>query len=135
MSSLKDRLFREINIPEIPLLDISNDPFTYVRSINFPLSAEAEFTLEAEIDGDVYKRMIGFDAAPFPYNTGFSFIYSAPYQEQVRKHRKKRINKKWAKRYGYVTKFKHYQLDNVYVTNDRDGEYEFTTTNIHRIVR
>lgn len=29
-----------------------------------------------------------------------------PYLIQVRTHKKKRINKKWAKRYGYVTKYK-----------------------------
>ena len=29
-----------------------------------------------------------------------------PYLVQVRTHKKKRINKKWAKRYGYVTKYK-----------------------------
>lgn len=29
-----------------------------------------------------------------------------PYLVQVRTHKKKRINKKWAKRYGYITKYK-----------------------------
>ena len=29
-----------------------------------------------------------------------------PYLIQARTHKKKRINKKWAKRYGYVTKYK-----------------------------
>ena len=28
------------------------------------------------------------------------------YLIQVRTHKKKRINKKWAKRYGYITKYK-----------------------------
>jgi hypothetical protein len=31
-----------------------------------------------------------------------------PYLTQVRTHKKKRINKKWAKRYGYVTKYKSF---------------------------
>ena len=30
------------------------------------------------------------------------------YLIQVRTHKKKRINKKWAKRYGYVTKYKSF---------------------------
>ena len=31
-----------------------------------------------------------------------------PYLTQVRTHKKKRINKKWAKRYGYVTTYKSF---------------------------
>ena len=33
------------------------------------------------------------------------FITYIPYAVQVRKHKKKRINKKWAKKYGYRLKF------------------------------
>ena len=29
-----------------------------------------------------------------------------PYLIQARTHKRKRINKKWAKRYGYITKYK-----------------------------
>lgn len=29
-----------------------------------------------------------------------------PYLVQARTHKKKRINKKWAKKYGYVTRYK-----------------------------
>lgn len=39
-----------------------------------------------------------------------------PYLVQVRTHKKKRINKKWAKRYGYVTKYKTFNtmvFDNI----------------------
>ena len=31
-----------------------------------------------------------------------------PYLVQARTHKKKRINKKWAKRYGYITKYKSF---------------------------
>lgn len=120
----------ENSIPEIPPLDLA-DPPEYVKSINFPLSTEAEFTMECEIDGPAYNRLIGFDASPFPDATGFSMIFSQPYQEQRRKHKKKRINKKWAKRYGYVTKFKRYRLDEVYFkSNLEDCRYDFFTKNI-----
>lgn len=88
-----------------------SDPPTYIRSINRPLSAEAEYSFECEIDGPAYNRLIGFEASPFPDATGFSVIFSKPYQVQRRRHKKKRINKKWAKRYGYVTKYKQYRLN------------------------
>lgn len=118
-------------IPEIPPLNLNHPP-EYVRSINSPLSAEAEFTMEAEIDAQAYNRLVGFDpAVPFSDATGFSLVYSAPYTEQVRRHKKKRINKKWAKRYGYVTKFKKYRMDEVYFRNPaKEHEYEFYTSNI-----
>lgn len=35
------------------------------------------------------------------------------YQEPVRRHKKKRINKKWAKRYGYRTKIKVHHVETV----------------------
>ena len=31
-----------------------------------------------------------------------------PYLIQARTHKKKRVNKKWAKRYGYATKYKSF---------------------------
>ena len=34
-----------------------------------------------------------------------AFVTSIPYAVQVRKHKKKRINKKWAKKYGYRLEF------------------------------
>ena len=115
-------------IPEIPPLDLA-DPPEYISSLRFPLSTEAEFTMAAEIDAPAYHRLMGFDASPFPDATGFSVIFSQPYQVQRRRHKKKRINKKWAKRYGYVTKFKNYRMDEVYFWNDENGEYDFYTKN------
>ena len=40
----------------------------------------------------------------FNYNNlnGVKIIVEKPFKKQIRTHRKKRINKKWAKRYGYI---------------------------------
>lgn len=110
-----------------------SDPPTYIRSINPRLSAEAECSFECEIDAPAYHRLVGFEATPFPDATGFSMIFSQPYQVQRRRHKKKRINKKWAKRYGYVTKFKKYKMDEVYFRDAGTGEYDFYTKNIEVI--
>lgn len=107
-----------------------SDPPHYIRSINRPLSASAECSFECEIDAQEYNRLIGFDASPFPDATGFSMIFSSPYQVQRRRHKKKRINKKWAKRYGYVTKFKKYRMDEVYFKESGKDEYDFYTKNV-----
>ncbi len=117
-----------------PILIDESDPPTYIRSINRPLPAEAECTLECEIDTPMYNRLIGFDASPFPDATGFSVVFSSPYQAQRRRHKKKRINKKWAKRYGYVTKYKKYRLNEVYFRDAGKDEYNFYTKDIE-IVR
>lgn len=40
---------------------------------------------------------------------------------QVRRHKKRRINKKWAKRYGYITKFRTVNIENISVNRNEDG--------------
>lgn len=111
-------------IPEIPPIDLNHPP-QYVRSINFPLSSEAEFTMEAEIDIPTLNKFIcGFDTSPMADATAVMLIYSKPYQEQVRRHKKKRINKKWAKRYGYVTKFKQYCIEDVHYQWETENELD-----------
>lgn len=54
----------------------------------------------------------------FKYNIQIlpdTLLGEAPYLIQARIHKKKRINKKWAKRYGYTTKYKSF---NTVVFND-----------------
>lgn len=94
----------------------------YVRSINIPISASAEFEIEADID-----------AAALGSAKSFSMTFRNPYQVQRRKHKKKRINKKWAKRYGYVTKFRTYQVDQVHFTDDGYFSFEATAENVRKI--
>lgn len=113
-----------------PTLIDESDPPHYIRSINRPFSVDIECPVECEIDGPAFNRLIGFDASPFPDASGFSLVFSKPYQVQRRKHKKKRINKKWAKRYGYVTKYKKVRLDEVYFKGVNKDEYNFYTKNI-----
>ncbi len=76
--------------------------------------------LELSIDEPYdIQSLIGIDMAKFPDK------YSIEYVEvvQARKHRKKRINKKWAKRYGYKyikKKTKGWELHTY-----TDGSFEF----------
>lgn len=91
----------------------------YVTSIHAPLSADAEFSCECE----VLPKLLGMfhdielrrlqDLA-----SSFTFSCSSPYQIQKRRHKKKRINKKWAKRYGYLTKFAEIRLQEVSLVNE-----------------
>lgn len=50
----------------------------------------------AEINEDITNRIFRYDEGRED-NWSLSFVKL----EQIRRHRKKRINKKWAKKYGY----------------------------------
>ena len=55
-----------------------------------------------------------------------------PYLIQARTHKKKRINKKWAKRYGYVTKYKSF---NIVVFNNTVFMTKQTFQNLQRGIK
>ena len=62
------------------------------------------------------------------YTQGSTFKLVIPYTVQRRKHRKKRINKKWAKRYGFKTYYKEFdtKIDSV----SKNGEWSFTVDSV-----
>jgi hypothetical protein len=64
------------------------------RRLNFDPSATISF--EGEINGGLLKQFV----EPMPEK--YDIQIQVPVQR--RRHRKKRINKKWAKRYGYIMK-------------------------------
>ena len=115
----------EIAFPEDDIPD-------YVMSIRHALSVNAECELEAEIDASSFNRLFGVDLSGAQ---SFSTEFSEPYQEQRRKHKKKRINKKWAKRYGYVTKFRKWRIKEMTFTGDNNLEFEVLGKNIEYITR
>lgn len=115
---LKDDIFKPIAFTEeIP---------EYISSVNIPLSADAEFEMEAEINPQVYSKLAGIDLSSVADASAITMIFSQPYQEQVRRHKKKRINKKWAKRYGYRTKYKKYQINEISYISDGYGRIDIT---------
>lgn len=85
-----------------------------------PLSANAEFSCECDINARVLRQMAGIDKMPGSVSN-ITIQFDRPYEVQARRHKKKRINKKWAKRYGYVTKFKHVEIDRVNIDSTEDG--------------
>lgn len=95
-------LSSNVTIPELSLDKFTEN--TYARPI---ISADAEATFECEsawINPSVLSKMIGFDPAYYPGCTmGYTLTFKSTKQVQNRRHRKKRINKKWAKRYGFHT--------------------------------
>ena len=95
--------------------EIDNDGMLpeYVKHFSAPMSTDAEVSFECDIDTSLFAKLIGIDLANGQDATCASMIFQKPYQVQRKHHKKKRINKKWAKRYGYVIKFKTYYMEEV----------------------
>lgn len=107
--------------------EIDNDGMLpeYVKRFSAPMSTDAEVSFECDIDTSLFAKLIGIDLANGQDATCASMIFQKPYQVQRKHHKKKRINKKWAKRYGYVTKFKTYHIDEVHIEQN-EGALSFT---------
>lgn len=83
----------------------------YVNELRLCSPASAEMTFECEINSSLFDMLSGNNSIP---NTdSFTVELKTPYKVQIRRHKKKRINKKWAKRYGYITKFKSVKITDV----------------------
>lgn len=62
-------------------------------------STSASFSFssyDTELNSELLSKLCGYDE-----NHGNNWELSFKKTEQIRKHKKKRINKKWAKKYGY----------------------------------
>ena len=90
----------------------------YITGIRAPLSIDAEISFEMDLNVPYFMELTGIDIARGMDMTA-TLICHDPYQVQRRRNKKKRINKKWAKKYGYVTKFRNYQLENVEIASKR----------------
>lgn len=65
-----------------------------------------------------------------------TFITSIPYAVQVRKHKKKRINKKWAKKHGYRLKFIEVKTkDATYNTQTSDFDFVYDDETIWQLYK
>lgn len=96
----------------------------YVTSIHAPLSASEEMSFECEVNPQLFEKLAGVDLSQRRDLTSLTIKYASPYQVQARCHKKKRINKKWAKRYGYKTKFKTVRITDAQFKQD-ENDFEF----------
>lgn len=93
----------------------------YISPIVGSLCKDAEMTLKRDINVPLFEQMCGIE--PFIRNVrvnNMTLSFESPYLVQARKHRKKRINKKWAKRYGFKYMFKVVQMEDVEIENHDD---------------
>ena len=91
----------------------------YERSRKF-LSADYTLTFDSKTDNSgELKKIFGVDMSNLPDAYDIQFVKII----QARKHRKKRINKKWLKRYG--VKQIHVSSKGWKLQTHTDGTYEF----------
>ena len=98
-----------------------------------------EFDCECILNPNATRRLLGLDLAidalcDIGCNTySLQFLCNSPMMVPVRKHRKKRIAKKWAKRYGYKYVLVPKQVEGVSLVND--NEIDILGRTERRIVR
>jgi hypothetical protein len=107
----------ESKIGTIDTMEVTEYPENqHLKGISFTTAYTAE--LEGEVNGPLLSELVGPDSDPT-----FQMEYDGFVYEQVRKHKKRRINKKWAKRYGYREVPCHTVLKNARLVHDREGAF------------
>lgn len=92
----------------------------YALSAIKTASKALEFELESKFNIPVFNELVGELSRPQP----FYMEYDGVRHEQIRKHKKKRINKKWAKRYGYREVPCRYRIENCYIHHKLFNDFE-----------
>ncbi len=82
-------------------------------------TAEFTLTIDEPIETEKLYSMLGLDNVDFPdkYDVEFNVLV------QKRRHKNKRINKKWAKMYGY--EIVNQKSKGWHISSNSDGSIEF----------
>lgn len=104
-------------------VNVPYDDFEFGDSPAVTLSKAIEFELNSEFNIPVFNELVGELSKPQP----FYMEYDGVRYEQIRKHKKKRINKKWAKRYGYREVPCRYRLENCYINQRLFNDFEIVS--------
>lgn len=104
---------KPIELKAIPKVISLDEVPPYVTDIYQPLFDSAKMEFQCCIDGDTLAKLTGANTEGMI----FDITYASPRRVQVRRHKKKRINKKWAKRYGYKTVLVEHELTNCSITH------------------
>ena len=104
-----------------------DDRFTEgVSNVHIPLSCNAEISMECELNHSALSKLIGgVDLSNRDDITSYTLTGKLPRRVQARWHKKKRINKKWAKRYGYKVVYEDVRVTDVRFNRDED-RFEWT---------
>ena len=118
----ENKQIRDINDIYVPATETEEEHNKH-GDINWFKYKNEEYTMSVdfnkEIDTNELHKVLGIDTSNMPDAYDVQFIKLV----QARKHKKRRINKKWLKRYGYkqiIVESKGWK-----VKTDTDGNVEF----------
>lgn len=112
---------------------LSQEEFCTNETPMFSLGGSGSFEVDADyINNDALRELFGLnETQPTSYKAQFD---TPIYKQQIRTHKKKRINKKWAKRYGYKDVIGTYEGDVDFGEfNNLNSEVDFNLDNLHLI--
>ena len=110
---------KEANMTVESETEYQRDEYDKVSRLSNNPTYEFTFNADKPIDTEEFYKMLGVDMANMPDAYDIQFVKFV----QARKHKKRRINKKWLKRYGYkqmIVKSKGWKIK-----SDTDGNIEF----------
>ena len=113
--------------------DFSQETFSTSEKPKYFVGGSASFEVDTDcIDNDALKELFGLNTK---HTTGYKTQYDISIcKQQIRRHKKKRINKKWAKRYGYRDVIGTYEADVDFGEfNTLSSEVNCELTNLHLI--
>lgn len=126
---------KDIEVPTIPEVELDWPPEESSEPAFRIPSEPMEFELESpEINSELVDKLVGVDLA-HDCDMGYTLEYFNARQVQVRRHKKKRINKKWAKRYGFRTVYDKVRFKEVSLVHKDDGTYECVTNQPYEFVK
>ena len=110
---------KSVNIDAKYKTDYAKKDAHKVLSYKHDPTYEMTFNSDEPIDTEEFYKVLGIDIANMPDAYDIQFVKFV----QARKHKKRRINKKWLKRYGYkqmIVDSKGWKMK-----TDTDGNVEF----------
>jgi hypothetical protein len=113
--------------------DSTQENFSISEKSKYFCGGNGSFEVDADyIDNDLLRELLGLnESRPTSYRAQFD---TPIYKQQIRTHKKKRINKKWAKRYGYKDVIGTYEGDVDFGEfNKLTSEVNYDLTNLHLI--
>lgn len=111
-----------------------HDDFDYTDPIIIPTMSLSSKPFECELEATLNVPLINELVGQLSQPKGFNLEWDGVYHEQIRKHKKKRINKKWAKRYGYREHPCRYRMKNAHIRQETFNDFSITTDNRPRII-
>ena len=112
---------------------LAQEDFSINETPMFSLGGSGSFELDTDyMDNDLLREVFGLNES---HPTSYKAQFDTPiYKQQIRIHKRKRINKKWAKRYGYRNVIGTYEGDVDFGEfNKLTSEVNYNLTNLHLI--